>query len=91
MKLAPAGVAILNFANSLLLVSSSGARARTAASFTSMPQPGALGSTSSPFSITGTEVTNSSRQATLSMSISMMRKFGTTAEKCALIMLHRWP
>ena len=33
-----------------------GGRARTAASFTSMPQPGPVGSTSSPSSIFGTDV-----------------------------------
>ena len=61
-----------------------------AASFTSTPQPGPSGSTSSPFSITGGGV-NSSRQETLSISISITRKFGMVAEKCALIRLHRLP
>ena len=34
---------------------------------------------------------SSSRQATLSMSISMIRKLGTHAEKCALIAEHERP
>ena len=66
-------------------------RARTAASLTSIPQPGLFPRTSAPSSITGGSRKNSSRQRTLSISISMMRKFGTTAEKCALIIVQRWP
>ena len=46
---------------------------------------------SSPFSIAGALMNSSSRQDTLSMSISITRKFGTTALKCALIAEHRWP
>jgi hypothetical protein len=60
-------------------------------SFTSVPRPGRSASTSSPFSITGTCVTSSSFHGTSSTSISMMRKFGTAAQKCALTMLARWP
>ena len=44
-----------------------------------------------PSKNTGAAVVNSSRHFTLSMSISMMRKFGTAAQKCALIAEARWP
>ena len=43
------------------------------------------------FSITGAFTNSSSRQATLSMSTSITRKLGATAQKCALTAEHRWP
>ena len=55
------------------------------ASLMSVPQPGPVGRISSPFSMTGGCVTSSSFQGTSSMSISMTSKFGTAAQKCALI------
>ena len=42
-------------------------------------------------SIFGALINNSSRQATLSMSISITRKLGTTAQKWAEIEEQRWP
>jgi hypothetical protein len=54
-------------------------------------QPGPLGSTSSPFSITGVAVTNPPRHGALARSISMMQTLGTAAEKCALMKVLRWP
>ena len=68
-----------------------GGCARITSSFTSTPQPGPVGNTSSPFSITGTGVTRSSFQGTSSMSISITRKFGIAAHICALISEPMWP
>src|SRR5207245_1548067 len=68
-----------------------GGCARTASSLTSVPQPGPAGRTSEPWLTSGRTVTRSSYHGTRSGSISMMRKFGTTAQKWALIIVARWP
>ncbi len=41
--------------------------------------------------MSGFTVTRSSCHGTMSGSISMMRRLGTTAEKWAFIMVARWP
>src|SRR5258708_18753680 len=51
----------------------------------SAPQPGRVGTISSPFWMTGGCVTRSSFQGTSSISISMMRKLGMAAQRLALI------
>src|SRR4051794_12216442 len=61
--------------------------ARTASSFTSVPQPGPDGSLRCPRSILGATVTRSSYQGTKSLSISIIRRFGTVAAKCVLIVV----
>src|SRR5215813_8161161 len=68
-----------------------GGCAASASSLGSVPQPGRLGTIRCPASICGGCVTSSSSQARRSMSISMMRRLGTAAAKCAFIMVHRWP
>src|ERR1700730_5218917 len=68
-----------------------GGCAASASSLGSVPQPGRLGTIRCPASICGGCVNSSSSQARLSMSISMMRRLGTAAAKCAFIMVHRWP
>jgi len=68
-----------------------GGCARTASSFTSAPQPGPCGTISSPLSMTGAAVTRSPFHGTSSTSISMMRKLGIAAQKCALIRVARSP
>ena len=68
-----------------------GGCARTNSSLTSAPQPGPFGKTRWPSSMTGGAVTISSFHLMSSMSISMTLKFGTAAQKCALIRLPRWP
>src|SRR5262249_17889336 len=55
---------------------------RSAASSTSVPQPGLVGSTISPFSTWRGMVRNFCFHGTSSTSSSPMRKFGTAAAKC---------
>ncbi len=68
-----------------------GGCARTTSSLISVPQPMPVGISSSPASITGGLVTTVSFQGTSSISISMTRKFGMAAHRCALISELRWP
>src|SRR5262249_24013670 len=68
-----------------------GGCAFTAASLTSVPQPGPVGKTRCPFTILGTVVTSSSYQGTTSGSISMIRRFGTIAQKCAFMHVDSQP
>src|SRR5439155_24928113 len=56
--------------------------ARSSSSFTSVPQPGPVGSTISPFSITGGWVRSFGFHGTSSTSYSLMRRLGTTAATC---------
>src|SRR5262249_27300952 len=59
--------------------------ARTAASSTSAPQPGAVGIARWPSTILVGQVRKSSPQGTASTSSSRMRRLGTTAQKAAAI------
>src|SRR6266542_1266138 len=68
-----------------------GGCARTASSLMSAPQPGRVGTISSPFWMTGGWVTRSSFQGTSSISISMIRKLGMAAHMLALIRVDMWP
>src|SRR6266542_3153715 len=68
-----------------------GGWARTVASSISVPQPGPVGTVRWPSSMSGFTVTRSSCHCTTSGSVSMMRRFGTTAQKCALIIVASGP
>src|SRR5258705_8909356 len=68
-----------------------GGCARMMASLTAVPQPGPVGRTSSPFSITYGLVRSFDFQGTSSTSNSMMRKLGIAAQKCALMILASGP
>src|SRR4051812_9691363 len=68
-----------------------GGWAAITSSLTSAPQPGRVGTISSPFAIIGGCETRSSFHGTSSMSISMMEKLGMAAQRWALISVEMWP
>ena len=76
---------------SLLPVVPGGAGRRNASSSMSEPQPGRVGTSSSPFSSVEGCVRKSRVHGASSARSSMMRKFGIAAQKCALIRLARSP
>src|SRR5215831_6701342 len=65
--------------------------ARSSSSLTSVPQPGPVGSTISPFSITGGWVRSFGFHGTSSTSYSEIRRLGMTAAKCPQMIADKGP
>src|SRR5690606_17631167 len=64
---------------------------RMAASMGSVPQPGLSGPIRWPSLYSGVWVKSSSSQASRSISVCIIREFGTEQAKWAFIIVQRWP